>query len=164
MRQSYRRASALFAFSYLIEDAAGYIRMPDSRGRERVLFSAARGPRRLYEVDSEVLDVIVQWRDGTPPEAVSVNVSQLKAWRAAGLVESVEINSIVRATAPYAADAPVLAQIEPPSWGIDRIDQQFLPLDQRYHFRGDGSGVYVFVVDSGCKATHSQLVGRVLPG
>ena len=137
--------------------------------------------RRLYDDEEELLNVIVRWRD--VPQGVTLdssgesggfwqpsftfevaNISQIKAWRASGMVESVEIDSVVRATAAT-DDPPLLAQIDPPSWGLDRIDQQFLPLDQRYHFRTDGSsGVQVFIVDSGIKASHSQITGRVLPG
>jgi len=157
--------------------AAAYVRVLDARtGRDRLLFAPnARTARRLYENEAAQLDVIVRWRGGANASdggagggggfsAQSVSVSQLKQWRRAGLLESVEQDVTVRAAAAYDAAAPVLAQIGPPSWGLDRVDQRFLPLDARYFFRGDGEGVLVFIVDSGAMRSHSQLAGRVLAG
>ena len=36
-----------------------------------------------------------------------------------------------------------------PTWGLDRIDQQNLPLDNSYTYDQNGTGVTVYVVDSG---------------
>lgn len=48
--------------------------------------------------------------------------------------------------------------------GLDRIDQRSLPLNQRYSFRYDGTGVLIFVVDTGLFANHSEFKGdRVKP-
>jgi subtilisin family serine protease len=51
-----------------------------------------------------------------------------------------------------------------PDWGLDRIDQTDLPLDNLYYFNRTGSGVYAFIVDSGIRSTHSDFTGRVLAG
>lgn len=52
--------------------------------------------------------------------------------------------------------------VSPPgSWGIDRIDETTLPLDNRYEFATDGTGVTAYVVDTGVLATHSQFTGRI---
>ena len=52
--------------------------------------------------------------------------------------------------------------VSPPgSWGLDRVDETTLPLDNRYEFATNGSGVTVYVVDTGILKTHTQFTGRM---
>ncbi len=51
-----------------------------------------------------------------------------------------------------------------PSWGLDRIDQRALPLDNSYSYPNTGTGVDVYVVDTGVLSAHQQLSGRVRSG
>ena len=46
------------------------------------------------------------------------------------------------------------------TWGLDRIDQVFLPLNQKYRRIGRGEGVNVYVVDSGIRLSHQEFEGR----
>ncbi|MGY6024555.1 S8 family peptidase [Streptomyces spinosirectus] len=49
----------------------------------------------------------------------------------------------------------------PPSWGLDRIDQKSLPLDKRYTSPGPaGRGVTAYVIDTGIRITHKDFGGR----
>ena len=52
-------------------------------------------------------------------------------------------------------------QDNPIQWGLDRIDQRNLPLDLRYEFNGDGTGVHAYVLDSGIRFTHQEFIGRI---
>lgn len=55
------------------------------------------------------------------------------------------------------------------TWGLDRVDQQDLPLDDNVfnpggEFAGDASGVHVYIVDTGVRGTHNEFAGRIAPG
>ncbi|GAX29196.1 hypothetical protein FisN_28Lh025 [Fistulifera solaris] len=55
-------------------------------------------------------------------------------------------------------------QRNPPNWGLDRIDQNSLPLNQTYIFNYNGTGVRVYIVDTGIRASHTNFEGRVTCG
>ena len=50
--------------------------------------------------------------------------------------------------------------MEPPAPGLDRIDRRLLPLNQIYSYSETGTGVNVYVIDSGIRITHSEFGGR----
>ncbi|MFE4574963.1 S8 family peptidase [Streptomyces chartreusis] len=53
----------------------------------------------------------------------------------------------------------------PPSWGIDRIDQANLPLDKSYTWpESAGAGVTVYVIDTGIRVSHKDFGGRASYG
>lgn len=52
----------------------------------------------------------------------------------------------------------------PPSWGLDRIDQNTTVLDQNYHYDQTGKGVTAYIVDTGIRSTHDDFGGRVTCG
>ncbi|WP_438948954.1 S8 family peptidase [Streptomyces harbinensis] len=52
-------------------------------------------------------------------------------------------------------------QTNPPSWGLDRIDQPALPLDQSYTYPDSaGAGTTVYVIDTGIRTSHQDFGGR----
>ncbi|WP_172382261.1 S8 family peptidase [Streptomyces sp. MNP-20] len=56
-------------------------------------------------------------------------------------------------------------QPNPPSWGLDRIDQKSLPLDKSYTApRSKGAGVTVYVIDTGVRTSHKDFGGRARSG
>jgi subtilisin family serine protease len=68
-------------------------------------------------------------------------------------VESVEQDSYV-AVADTEWNAP---------WGLDRIDQPALPINHAYAYTANGSGVNVYIIDTGIRHTHREFAGRVVP-
>lgn len=55
-------------------------------------------------------------------------------------------------------------QTNPPSWGLDRVDQRNLPLNQQYTYSTTASNVNVYVLDTGVRASHQTFGGRVKQG
>ncbi|GIG67105.1 S8 family peptidase [Phytomonospora endophytica] len=51
-----------------------------------------------------------------------------------------------------------------PSWGLDRVDQRNLPLDNSYTYPNAGAGVRAYVVDTGIRMTHTDFGGRAVSG
>jgi subtilisin family serine protease len=50
------------------------------------------------------------------------------------------------------------------SWGLDRIDQRALPLNNLYNPTADGSGVKAYIIDTGINKAHTDFGGRVTDG
>jgi subtilisin family serine protease len=54
----------------------------------------------------------------------------------------------------------VTTQTNPPSWGLDRIDERDLPLSASYTYTATGSGVNAYIIDTGIRTSHTQFGGR----
>ncbi|MGW0213251.1 S8 family peptidase [Micromonospora chokoriensis] len=87
-----------------------------------------------------------------------------------------EIQVGAKAAARIAAD-PAVAYVEqnhtvsiagtqsnPPSWGLDRIDQRNLPLNSSYTYPNTASNVRAYVIDTGVLYGHNDFGGRAVSG
>jgi subtilisin family serine protease len=70
-------------------------------------------------------------------------------------VAYVQRNGEVRITA---------TQPNPPSWGLNRIDQRNLPLDTGYTYPNTGSNVTAYIIDTGIRTSHTDFGGRATWG
>ncbi|MFJ1802561.1 S8 family peptidase [Streptomyces sp. NPDC088180] len=88
--------------------------------------------------------------------AVEASAAEAKKFAADPAVASVSQNRTFTASA---------TQNNPPSWGLDRIDQRNLPLDQRYTYPDKaGEGVTAYIIDTGVRISHSDFGGRAFNG
>ncbi|MBM0237255.1 S8 family serine peptidase [Micromonospora sp. ATA32] len=87
-----------------------------------------------------------------------------------------EVRVGARAATRIAAD-PAVAYVEqnhtvsiagtqsnPPSWGLDRVDQRSLPLDNSYTYPNTAGNVHAYIIDTGIRTTHSDFGGRATWG
>jgi len=96
-----------------------------------------------------------QYTQGLSGFSVALGERQGKRLAADPAVAFVEQNKVLHAEA---------TQTNPPSWGLDRIDQRKLPLDTKYTYATTASNVNVYVLDTGIRATHTDFGGRVKQG
>ncbi|GAB2938447.1 hypothetical protein GCM10027280_28250 [Micromonospora polyrhachis] len=55
-------------------------------------------------------------------------------------------------------------QTNPPSWGLDRVDQRNLPLDSSYTYPNTATNVHAYIIDTGVRYTHTDFGGRAVSG
>jgi subtilisin family serine protease len=82
--------------------------------------------------------------------AAELNAGQLTALRHNPAVRYVE----------QAQRGGIQATQSPATWGLDRIDQRPLPLSGSYTYASTGTGVRVYVIDSGIYTGHGEFAGR----
>ncbi|WP_416965214.1 S8 family peptidase [Streptomyces sp. Agncl-13] len=95
---------------------------------------------------------------GTVLNGYTASLSATEAERLAAdpAIAAVEQNQRVHLTDTTQSSAP---------WGLDRIDQAALPLSGTYTYPDSaGSGVTVYVIDTGVRITHTQISGRAAYG
>lgn len=87
--------------------------------------------------------------------AAEMSEAQAKRVAADSAVAYVEQDQVMKITAD---------QLNPPSWGLDRIDQRDLPLNQKYSYSTTASNVNAYVIDTGILTTHNDFEGRAKHG
>ncbi|GLS24811.1 S8 family peptidase [Marinibactrum halimedae] len=86
--------------------------------------------------------------------AAKLDKSTLKALLKDERVEFIEQDQLVS-----------LTTVQPnATWGLDRIDQEDLPLNSEYEYNYTGDGIDMYIIDTGILASHSDFGGRVSSG
>ncbi len=86
--------------------------------------------------------------------ALALSAAEADAMRANPNVAYVEQDQTVKLTSTQ-TNAP---------WNLDRTDQRALPLNSTYVSSADGTGVTVYIIDSGINYAHVEFGGRAVPG
>jgi subtilisin family serine protease len=82
--------------------------------------------------------------------AATLNAGQLNALQRNPNVESIEQDQVAQASATQSGA----------TWGLDRIDQRYLPLNGTYNYNNTASAVRAYIIDTGIYASHGNFGGR----
>ena len=93
----------------------------------------------------------------TAGDTVTVAVPQAQQATASSLVPGASFE----ANEPVSIDT---TQSNPPSWGLDRIDSSSNTLDNSYSYDTSGTGVRIYMIDTGIYASNSDFSGRIATG
>lgn len=141
-RVQYAGAADAVADSYIVTLRADHARSGSQAGRALVERYGA-GIERTYK------------------KALNGYAIEASATEAKRLAADPAVASVVQ-NRTFSIDA---TQTNPPSWGLDRIDQKNLPLNSSYTYPDSaGQGVTAYVIDTGVRITHSDFGGRASYG
>jgi subtilisin family serine protease len=100
------------------------------------------------------LDVALVYRHALKGYSATIPSAAVGALAADPRVAYVEPDRTMRAVASQS----------PATWGLDRIDQANLPLNNTYTYTNTGAGVKAYVIDTGIRLTHADFGGRAITG
>ena len=115
---------------------------------------------------------IVVLKEGANPTSVAAvaGIRPKSVWTAAvngfaarlnaGQLTALAHNPAVAYVEPDAQAQLMWTTQSPVTWGLDRINQYNLPLDNKFTYNGDGSGVIAYVLDTGVNSKHRDLYPR----
>jgi subtilisin family serine protease len=95
--------------------------------------------------------VEVTWQHAVHGFAVTTNAAAARRLAADPRVAYVQQDTVV---------SVATTQPNPPSWGLDRIDQHNLPLDNSYTYATTAANVHAYIIDTGIRTTHTTFGGR----
>src|SRR5262245_27230090 len=142
-----RAAKDPAAGSYIVVFKADAVRAP---GEARSLRAAvATAARDLAQAHGGSLTHV--YRHALKGFSVRLTAAEAAELARSPQVAYVDRDQVLRAVASQT----------PATWGLDRVDQRDLPLNNTYNYNQTGSGVNAYIIDTGIRATHQQFTGRM---
>jgi len=169
IRSRYRRPAAAAAIL-----AAGLVGTALAQPSGRPGLARLVTPRGQATIPDQYIVVFVA---GTPASAIAsaeatamklgakIGFTYTAALRGFSVTASQSVVDQIRAIQGVSyveADSPVSINIvQPfPPLGLDRTSERLLPLDNRFTYSSDGTGVHAYVIDTGILTTHVEFGGR----
>ncbi len=121
-----------------------------------VLNDSVDAPRGVAAEHSQAFgaDVTHVYRNALKGYSARIDEAQLGALRADKRVAYIERDQVV--TIDQTQNGA--------TWGLDRIDQKNLPLDNSFTYNKTGAGVTAYVIDTGIRTSHDEFGGRAASG
>ncbi|RZS30401.1 peptidase inhibitor I9 [Herbihabitans rhizosphaerae] len=147
-------------------DQVGEIRSANAQGTipgSYIVVLKDDGLRSVSEVTSKAQGLASKFGGqvkntyGAALKGFSVNISE-------GQAKKLAADSSVKYVTQNKAYKVSDEQPDPPSWGLDRVDQKDLPLDKKYTYDTKADNVTAYIIDTGIRASHKTFEGRVGPG
>ncbi len=129
------------------------------------MLAADANHERVQEVSAAATaaggTVTFTYRHALKGFAAALPSAALDAVRSSSGVDYVQADAAVSLPeTPSAADG-----VQPnPTWGLDRVDQRDLPLNDEYVYDNNGKGVKVYILDTGIRTTHNEFGTRASSG
>ena len=131
---------------------------PANRANSRIIATSSTNPTTLTDTGSSPL------KNGSSGSAVAGRyVYQIRPGASPTATPSPSATPSPTPTASCPSSVPAGTQGCAP-WGLDRLDQRDLPLDQLFTPAGTGANVIAYVVDTGIRTTHTEFTGRTASG
>lgn len=131
---------------------------PVNRSNSRIIATSATDPTTLTDTGSSPL------KNGSSGSAVPGRyVYEIRPGSAPTATPSPSASPSPTPTASCPSSVPAGTQGCAP-WGLDRLDQRDLPLDQLFTPAGAGANVISYIVDTGIRTDHTEFTGRTATG
>ncbi|CCQ12842.1 Alkaline serine exoprotease A precursor [Pseudoalteromonas luteoviolacea B = ATCC 29581] len=104
------------------------------------------------------VNIIKRFEGEFNASVIQASTQQIQQLRALDHIAYIELDNWLRV-------APIQSKsVRSLTWGLDRIDQRNLPLDNAFIYHEVGQGVTAYVIDTGIAIEHQQFQGRAKHG